>query len=97
MVIINHCFDFFTKPERLNILSWFRHYLEEHRDLEVYIPLHMKPASGLVGAPLGTLTHEEVVDIHANVHNSATGWVYDEPAFQKICDVTSATLKANDR
>ena len=59
------------------------------------ITLGLKPASRLVGAPLGSMSHKDVQQIHANSAQYTTGFVYDEPKYQQLCiDVTSAILQA---
>ena len=60
-VAIHNCWKLFKKPQQANIVSWFKHYLSRHRELEgLYMPLFLKPASNLVGAPLGSMSHAEV-------------------------------------
>jgi hypothetical protein len=64
-VVIQNCWPLFTKPQQANIVSWFKHYLSRHEELkDVYIPLYLKPASNLVGAPVGSMSHVDVLEIH---------------------------------
>jgi hypothetical protein len=64
-VVIHNCWPLFTKPQQANIVSWFKHYLSRHEELkDVYIPLYLKPASNLVGAPVGSMSHVDVLEIH---------------------------------
>ena len=58
VIAVHNCFEAFTKPQQTKIASWFKHYLSEHPELDqVFLPLYLKPASNLVGAPLGSMTH----------------------------------------
>ena len=51
----------FAKPQQAIIVSWFLDYLKKHKELDkVYIPLYLKEASYLVGAPLGSMSHQEL-------------------------------------
>ena len=77
-------------------MSWFKHYLSRHEDLkDVYMPLYLKPASNLVGAPIGSMSHGDVEFIHNNLANYKTGFVYDEKKYQSLCvDVSAAIQQA---
>ena len=59
------------------------------------MPLFLKEASQLVGAPLGSISHEEIYHIHKNSVNYTTGYVYDETRYQSLClDVNASIQKA---
>ena len=95
-VAVHNCWEVFRKPQQVKIVSWFKYYLSQHPELEgVFIPLGLKAASRLVGAPLGSMSHKDVQQIHANSAQYTTGFVYDEPKYQQLClDVTAAILQA---
>jgi hypothetical protein len=78
-------------------VSWFKHYLSEHEEFEdVYIPLFLKEASRLIGAPLGSMTHDELALVHRKPAEYTTGYVYEEPKYQELClDVNASILQAN--
>ena len=64
-------------------MSWFKRYLSRTKDLEeVYMPLYLKPASNLVGAPMGSMSHRDVEALHNNLANYKTGFIYDELKYQ---------------
>ena len=77
-------------------MSWFKRYLARHDKLEtVFIPLYLKYASNLVGAPLGSMSHEELAQIHKDSAAYTTGYVYDETRYQSLClDVNASIQKA---
>jgi hypothetical protein len=51
----------FAKPQQAIIVSWFLNYLKEHPKIKtVFIPLYLKEASYLVGAPLGSMSNKEL-------------------------------------
>ena len=59
LVSVHNCLGCFAKPQQANIVSWFVNYLSKHKDLKnVYIPLCLKEAGQLVGAPLGSMRYE---------------------------------------
>jgi hypothetical protein len=61
-------------------VSWFVHYLSKHSELDkIYIPLCLKGAGQLVGAPLGSMKHSELEQLHLSSAEYATGFIYDEP------------------
>ena len=61
LVAVHSCLRCFKKPQQANIVSWFVDYLSKHSELDqVYIPLCLKEAGQLVGAPVGSMTHLEV-------------------------------------
>ena len=97
LVGVHNCFSCFSKPQQANIVSWFVHYLSKHAELDkVYIPLCLKQAGQLVGAPLGSMKHEELEQIHLSSAEYATGFIYDEPKYQTPClDVNAAMLQAS--
>ena len=97
LVSVHHCLSCFTKPQQANIVSWFVHHLSKHSNLsKVYIPLCLKQAGQLVGAPLGSMKHEELEQIHLSSAEYATGFIYDEPKYQTPClDVNAAMLQAS--
>jgi hypothetical protein len=96
LVAVHSCLRCFTKPQQANIVSWFVDYLSKHSELDhVYIPLCLKEAGQLVGAPLGSMTHLEVYQVHFDSAEYARGFVYDEPKYQQLClDVNAAILQA---
>ena len=49
------------------------------------MPLYLKEAGNLVGAPLGSMSHDEIAAIHKNAAAYTTGYVYDEPQYQSLC------------
>ena len=71
-------------PQQAAIVSFFIKYLQEHEELDhILIPLLFKKASNLVGAPLGSMTHEELEDMHQNPNDYYTnGFIYTEPKYQ---------------
>jgi hypothetical protein len=82
VVAVHNCWEAFIKPQQVKIASWFKHYLSKHPELnEVFLPLYLKPASNLVGAPLGSMTHADVQKIHENSADYTTGFIYDEPEY----------------
>ena len=83
LVGVHSCLICFTKPQLANILSWFMHHLSKHKELKkVYIPLCLKQAGQLVGAPLGSMKHEELEEVHLSSAEYATGFIYDETQYQ---------------
>ena len=49
-----------------------------------------------MGAPLGSMKHEELEQIHLSSAEYATGFIYDEPKYQTPClDVNAAMLQAS--
>ena len=79
-------------------MSWFKHYLSRHHELDgVYIPLYLKPASNLVGAPLGSMSHADGRQIHLDSADYKEGYVYDETQYQSLClDVKAAIKQASN-
>ena len=74
-------------------MSWFRHYLQKHEDLDaVYIPLGLKDASKLVGAPLGSISLEDLMNFHRQPAEYTAGYVYDEPMYQVLCHDVNASI-----
>ena len=74
-------------------MSWFRHYLQKDEDLdEVYIPLGLKDASKLVGAPLGSISLEDLAKVHKQSAEYTAGYVYDEPMYQVLCHDVNAEI-----
>jgi hypothetical protein len=97
LVSVHHCFSCFSKPQQANIVSWFVHYLSKHSELDkIYIPLCLKGAGQLVGAPLGSMKHSELEQLHLSSAEYATGFIYDEPKYQTPClDVSAAIQQAS--
>ena len=95
-VVVHNCWRCFTKPQQANILSWFKEYLADHDILNhIQIPALLKKAATLVGAPLGSISHEEIGIIHQNEADYTIGFVYDEPKHQSLClDVSAMMLEA---
>jgi len=95
-VCVHNCWFIFSKHQQAKIASWFKHYLTEHDELDtVFIPLFLKEASRLVGAPLGSMTHQEVQQVHEDSAQYKTGYVYDEAKYQSLCvDVNAEILQA---
>ena len=95
-VAVYNCWEAFKKPQQVKIVSWFKYYLSKHPEIEgVLIPLGLKAASKLVGAPLGSMSHQDVQQIYENSAQYKAGYVYDEPKYQQLCiDVTAAILQA---
>ena len=61
LVGVHNCMPCFAKPQQAIIVSWFLDYLKEHPKIKtVFIPLYLKEASYLVGAPLGSMSHKEL-------------------------------------
>ena len=86
-------------PQQAAIVSFFIQYLQEHEELDhILIPLLFKKASNLVGAPLGSMTHEQLEDMHQNTNDYyANGFIYTDPKYQSLClDVSSSIQQAND-
>ena len=98
LVGIHNCWKCFTMPQQAAIVSWFIKYVSEHPELDhVYIALMYKKASNLVGAPLGSLTHEEVENMHINPGNYTKGFIYSDPKYQSLSlDVSALIQQAND-
>ena len=85
-VAVHNCWTVFTKPQQANIVSWFKEYLAKHDELnDINIPLYLKKAATLVGAPLGSMSHLDVEQIHQNETDYAIGNVYEEPKYQALC------------
>ena len=97
LVSVHNCLSCFVKPQQANIVSWFVNYLSKHKNLKnVYIPLCLKEAGQLVGAPVGSMKNEELEQIHLSSVEYATGFIYDEPQYQTPClDVSAAILQAS--
>ena len=74
-------------------MSWFRNYLQKNEDLDdVYIPLSLKDASKLVGAPLGSISLEDLMNVHKQPAEYTGGYVYDEPMYQVLCHDVNASI-----
>ena len=95
-VVVHNCWLCFTKPQQANIVSWFKVYLADHDELnDIHIPPYLKKAATLIGAPLGSMSHDEIGIVHQNEAHYATGYVYEEPKYQELClDVNAAILQA---
>ena len=95
-VVVHNCWTCFTKPQQANIVSWFKCYLAKQPELEeVRIPLYLKKAATLVGAPLGSMSNKELAQIHINSADYVRGYVYDETKYQSLClDVSKSILEA---
>ena len=75
-------------------MSWFKHYLYRHEELkDVYMPLYLKPASNLVGAPVGSMSQGDVLEIHNKSADYTTGYVYYESKYQSRCLDVNASFK----
>ena len=93
-VAVHNCWACFTKPQQMNIVSWFKHYLSKHKELDkLYMPLYLKEAGNLVGAPLGSMSHDEIAEVHKNSAAYTTGYVYDEPQYQSLCLDVAAQIQ----
>ena len=79
-------------------MSWFKQYLSRHHEHDgLYIPLYLKPASNLVGAPLGSMSHADVLQLHLDSADYKDGFVYDEAQYQSLClDVKAAIQQASN-
>ena len=68
-------------------------YIKNHPELDhIYIPLLYKKASNLVGAPLGSMTHEDVENMHLKSADYTKGFIYSEPKYQSLCLDVSALI-----
>ena len=97
LVSVHNCLSCFVKPQQANIVSWFVNYLSKHKNLKnVYIPLCLKEAGQLVGAPHGSMKNWELEQVHLSSAEYASGFIYDEPQYQTPClDVSAAILQAS--
>ena len=57
------------------------------------MPLYLKEAGNLVGAPLGSMSHDEIAEVHKNSAAYTTGYVYDEPQYQSLCLDVAAQIQ----
>ena len=57
------------------------------------MPLYLKEAGNLVGAPLGSMSHDEIAAVHKNSAAYTTGYVYDEPQYQSLCLDVAAQIQ----
>ena len=74
-------------------MSWFRHYLQKNEEMDaVYIPLGLKDASKLVGAPLGSISLEDLMNVHKQPAEYTAGYVYDELKYQVLCHDVNASI-----
>jgi hypothetical protein len=98
LVGVHNCMKCFTMPQQAAIVSFFIKYVKDHPELDhVYIPLLFKKASNLVGAPLGSLTHKEVENLHIKPGDYTKGFIYSELKYQSLSlDVSASIQQAND-